>query len=51
MKSKKHQKITRDYDKQKVKHLEKLASNMLKNDDKLQRLKDKNINPDILNLF
>ena len=33
MKSKKHNKITKDFDKQKSKHLEKLATKMLKDDD------------------
>jgi len=51
MKSKKHRRVVKDYDKQKEKHLEKLATKILDNDDKLQRLKSKNINPDFLNLF
>ena len=34
MKHKKHHKITTDYDKQKSKHLEKLANKILKNDEK-----------------
>jgi hypothetical protein len=51
MKNKKHSKIVKDYDKQKNHHLEKLASKMLKGDEKLQQLKGKNINPKFLNLF
>jgi len=51
MKSKKHNKIVKDYDKQKEKHLEKLASKMLENDEKLNKLKSKNINTNFLDLF
>jgi hypothetical protein len=51
MKSKKHHKIVKDYEKQKAQHLDKLATRILKDDEKLQRLKEKNINPDFLNLF
>jgi len=51
MKSKKHNKIVKDYDKQKQKHLEKLASKMLENDEKISKLKGKNIDPGFLNLF
>jgi len=51
MKTKKHKKLVKDYDKQKEKHLEKLASKILDNDEKLQRLKEKNINTNFLNLF
>jgi hypothetical protein len=51
MKKKKHSKIVRDYDKQKEKHLEKLATKILENDEKLSRLKGKNINTDFLDLF
>lgn len=51
MENKKHKRVTRDYDKQKEKHLEKLATKLLDNDEKLQKLKTKNINPDFLNLF
>lgn len=50
-KSKLHKSIVNDYDLIKNKHLEKLASQMLKNDDKTQKLKDKKININILNLF
>jgi len=51
MKSKKHNKIVKDYDKQKSKHLERLADQILKNDEKLQQLKEKEIDPRFLNLF
>ncbi len=51
MKNKKHNKVIKDYEKQKEKHLEKLASKILENDEKVSRLKGKNINPDFLNLF
>lgn len=50
-KNKKHDKLVNDYDKQKSKHLEKLASKMLKDDEKNQKLKEKYINPNFLNLF
>ena len=39
MKNKKHNKIVRDYDKIKSKHLDKLAKKMLDNDEKDQKLK------------
>jgi hypothetical protein len=51
MKKKKHARIVKDYDKQKEKHLERLASNILENDEKISKLKGKNINTDFLNLF
>lgn len=51
IKNKKHNKIVNDYDKIKSKHLDKLASKMLKDDEKNQKLKEKNINPDFLDLF
>lgn len=51
MKSKKHKNIIKDYDKQKQKHLEKLASKMLENDEKNSKLKGKNINSGFLDLF
>jgi hypothetical protein len=51
MKKKKHSKIVRDYDKQKERHLEKLATKILENDEKLSRLKAKNINTNFLDLF
>ena len=51
MKHKKHNKLVKDYEKQKSEHLDKLATRMLKNDEKMQKLKEKNINPNFLNLF
>jgi hypothetical protein len=51
MKNKKHKKIVNDYDKQKEKHLERLATKMLDNEEKNSKLKGKNINTDFLNLF
>jgi hypothetical protein len=51
MKKKKHSRLVRDYDKQKEKHLEKLATKMLENDEKLSKLKGKNINTNFLDLF
>jgi hypothetical protein len=51
MKNKKHNKIVKDFDKQKSKHLEKLATKMLKDDDRNEKLKTKEINPKFLNLF
>ncbi len=49
--NKKHHKITRDYDKQKSKHLERLTDQMLKNDEKAQQLKSKTIKGDFLKNF
>jgi hypothetical protein len=51
MKNKKHNKIIKDYNKQKSKHLERLADQILKNDEKLHQLKGKEIDPKFLNLF
>jgi hypothetical protein len=51
MKNKKHNKIVKDFDEQKSKHLEKLATKMLKDDDRNEKLKTKEINPKFLNLF
>jgi hypothetical protein len=50
-KNKKHDKIVNDFDSQKQKHLEKLATKMLDDQDKLNKLKEKNINTDFLKLF
>ena len=50
-KHKKHDDIVNDFDNQKQKHLEKLATKMLDEQEKLNQLKSKNINPDFLNLF
>ena len=51
MKNKKHHKITKDYNKQKSKHLEKLTNKMLKNDEKAQQLKSKPFKGDFLKNF
>lgn len=51
MKNPKHDKIVKDYQNQKAEHLDKLATKMLKNDEKMQKLKTKKINKNILNLF
>jgi hypothetical protein len=51
MKQKKHSRLVKDYDKQKEKHLERLATKMLENDEKLSKLKAKNISTNFLNLF
>jgi len=51
MKNKKHIKIIKDYSNQKEKHLEKLATKMLENDEKNSKLKEKEIDPKFLNLF
>jgi hypothetical protein len=51
VKHRKHDSLVRDYEVQKAKHLEKLASQMLKQDEKMQKLKEKNINNDFLKLF
>jgi hypothetical protein len=51
MKHKKHNKIVKNYDKQKSKHLEKLASKTLKSDEKYQKLKGKPLKGDFLDNF
>ena len=51
MKTKKHEKITENYSEIKKQHLEKLANQILKNDEKLCKLKQYHINPNVLNLF
>ena len=51
IKRKKHDSIVDDYDKQKSKHLDKLAKKMLDNDEKFSRLRDKNIDDSFLDLF
>jgi hypothetical protein len=50
-KHKKHDSLTKNYDKAKSEHLSKLATQMLKKDEKMQKFKTKNINPNFLNLF
>jgi hypothetical protein len=51
MKSKKHKEISKDFKAVKHKHLEQLATKMLKNDEKAGKLKNKPINKDFLDLF
>ena len=48
---KKHQKLMDDYDTQKRKHLEKLATKSLENDEKMRKFKSKDIKGDFLDLF
>jgi len=50
-KKSKHEKLVNDYDAQKNKHLEKLATKTLEEQERLSRLKEKNINKDFLDLF
>ena len=51
MKNKKHTKLVKNYDKQKEHHLERLATKMINNDEKLSKLKEKKINTNFLDLF
>ena len=51
IKRKKHDKIINDYDKIKSRHLEKLASKMLKDEERRDNLILKNIKGDFLNKF
>ena len=51
MKNKKHSKVVNDYENQKRKHLEKLATKSLKEDEKLQKLKEKKIKGNFLDKF
>ena len=50
-KKSKHEKLVNDYEAQKNKHLEKLATKTLEEQEKLSRFKEKNINTDFLDLF
>jgi hypothetical protein len=50
-KNKKHDAIVNDFDSQKQKHLEKLATKMLEEQDKINKFKEKNIKTDFLKLF
>ena len=50
-KHKKHDKLVNDYDNQKQRHLEKLATKMLENEEKFRTLKEKKISGNFLNLF
>jgi len=51
IKRKKHDQIINDYDKIKSRHLEKLANKMLKDDEKYNKLKSKQIKGNFLNEF
>ncbi len=44
LKKSKHDKIVKDFDNQKSRHLEKQATKMLKKDEQFQKLKEKKIN-------
>ena len=48
---KKHQKLLTDYEDQKNKHLERLATKILEKDERNQKLKSKEIKGDFLDLF
>jgi hypothetical protein len=50
-KNKKHDSIVNDFDTQKEKHLEKLATKTLEEQEKFSRLKEKNIKTDFFKLF
>jgi hypothetical protein len=50
-KDERHHALLKDYDKAKQDHLEKLTDKLLKEDEKNQKLKEKNINLDFLDLF
>ena len=49
--NKKHNSIVKDYDNQKSKHMEKLASQILKNDEKASKLKSKPMKGNFLKNF
>ena len=51
IKNKKHKSIVKDYGKQKSKHLDKLATKMLKNDEVADKLKSKPMKGDFLKNF
>ena len=51
MKNKKHDKIVNDYQKIKSKHLDNLATNMLENQENLDKLREKKSKGDFLKLF
>ena len=50
-KKRKHDNLVNDYDNQKSKHLEKLATKMLEDQDKLRILRDKKSDGKFLDLF
>jgi hypothetical protein len=51
MKKFKHDKLVKDYERQKSKHLKKLADKMLENDEKVRIFKGKKSNGKFLDLF
>jgi len=51
LKNKKQDKIVNDYQKIKSKHLDNLATNMLENQEKLDKLREKKSKGDFLKLF
>mgnify|MGYP000296252815 FL=1 len=51
IKKKNHDQIINDYDKIKSKHLERLATKILKDEEKNNKLKNKNIKGDFLKNF
>jgi hypothetical protein len=51
LKHKNHDKILNDFNNTKRKHLKKLADKMLNNQEKMDKLKEKKINPNFLNNF
>ena len=51
MKNKKHDKLLEDYSKQKSKHLSNLATKMLDEQDKIDKLKNKKSKGNFLKLF
>ncbi len=50
-KKRKHKKLVDDYEKQKSKHIEKLSTKMLENDERMRKFKEKNISDKFLDLF
>tara|TARA_R110001592_G_scaffold183459_1_gene427182 strand:- start:301 stop:480 length:180 start_codon:yes stop_codon:yes gene_type:complete len=51
IKKKKHDQIVNDYDKIKSRHLENLANKMIKDEEKRDNLRSKNINGDFWDKF
>lgn len=51
MKKRKHDKIVKDFERIKEKHLERLADKILEKDEQNQKLREKQINTDFLELF
>lgn len=51
MKKRKHDKIVKDFERTKEKHLERLADKILEKDEQNQKLREKQINTDFLELF